>query len=494
MNTRAAIIASCILVIITNISLNKSCPQYCVCINSTVSCTAHDVYFPPENVSVTTKHLILDFDSLATIPDEYFWKLRDLETINIASGRLPYLHGNVFKGLTKLLDVTVIKNTLRGLHKNTFTGLVNLRKINVSNNSILIMIPGVFDSQRKLCSLDISNNVLFAIKYTFGGLYDLQYLSLRKNGLSDIESHEFRDLHNLTYLDLSKNQISSIHDAAFDYMSKLEFLHLQGNSLQLISSTTFRYLFSLKTLNLHSNMITEILDLGFSHLTNLSSLNLSENKLNSIKARLFKNLTQLELMDMSGNNISVFYNDMQDKKLYLPKLITLKLNKNSISRFDVTLLQSSIDLQVLDLSSNTLTAFDMEGFAKLSPGTKRLYLQANPIMCDCKIINAMKRLKNGTLQVYGHCAEPSTLRYESLSGISNKNPCLNGQCSDRNTCLCKPSYNGKYCQFNVPDSSYKLIIISIVIVVLMIAILFLIRRRLRCKVGFLFFYFFYNRI
>lgn len=228
---------------------------------------------------------------------------------------------------------------------------------------------GYENSYRNLCLevieatwlqlLDLSNNNFQTIhSNSFMKIATcLNYLILKNNQISAIESLAFNDLHDLTYLDLSHNNISSFDinsvkdspleylNLAFNYLSTIK-CEIQNNlvSLQLSNNllSTFESLqmLKLKQLDLSHNKLT---DFKVNSIPALTTLNLSYNKL-----KKFVSIGSLTELHLSHNKI-VNFSCTEDQIL-----VNLDLSYNKISHFNSNIFKYLSLLQALDLSHNNL--------------------------------------------------------------------------------------------------------------------------------------------
>ncbi|XP_019215654.1 toll-like receptor 2 [Oreochromis niloticus] len=102
-------------------------------------------------------------------------------------------------------------------------------------------------------------------------------------------------------------------------------------------------------------------------LLNLRTLNISKNILSSINSELFTKLVKLENLDMSGNS----FDSMPLTCSWPASLKFLNLSSTSLPEVTSCLPQS---LQILDLSRNKLTVFNIE-----LPLLKELYISGNKL-------------------------------------------------------------------------------------------------------------------
>lgn len=102
-------------------------------------------------------------------------------------------------------------------------------------------------------------------------------------------------------------------------------------------------------------------------LLNLHTLNISRNRLSSINSKLFTRLEKLENLDMSRNS----FDSMPSTCFWPASLKFLNLSSTSLPEVRSCLPQS---LQILDLSRNKLTVFNIE-----LPLLKELYISGNKL-------------------------------------------------------------------------------------------------------------------
>uniref|UniRef100_A0A669D6C2 Toll like receptor 2 n=1 Tax=Oreochromis niloticus TaxID=8128 RepID=A0A669D6C2_ORENI len=128
----------------------------------------------------------------------------------------------------------------------------------------------------------------------------------------------------------------------------------------------------LEFLDISDNIIAdftlmEMMCYGIGVLLNLRTLNISRNILSSINSELFTKLVKLENLDMSGNS----FDSMPLTCSWPASLKFLNLSSTSLPEVTSCLPQS---LQILDLSRNKLTVFNIE-----LPLLKELYISGNKL-------------------------------------------------------------------------------------------------------------------
>lgn len=298
-----------------------------------------------------------------------------------------------------------------------------------------------FDSGRVL--ILSSNNLFFISPEQFEGYGNIACLNLSGNGFSAaLNGTEFSQLPNLTYLDLSFNKIDLAYDNAFNELKKLQVLdishnahyfkafgvthnlnftknlpvlrvlNMSHNSISTLTTkqmysesltelrftynnlgtlwrerdrsyeTLFTYLTNLTILDISHNYIAKIPDNVYGYLPrNLTVLHLSHNKLADFKWDELKCFLQLQILDLSFNSLS---NVTGVNSNVTHTLTFLDLSHNNIFHLDDGFLKGAKSLKTLSLSYNKLAIINQSTF-QLRPENQiqTLLLQRNPFQCTC---------------------------------------------------------------------------------------------------------------
>lgn len=292
--------------------------------------------------------------------------------------------------------------------------------------------------------LDMSRNNLFFISpKQFEDYKNISCLNLSRNGFSSaLNGTEFTSLPNLKYLDLSFNKIDLAYDYAFKELQELEVLDLSYNPHYfIVPGVTHNLKFlqnlpKLRVLNMSSNRIFTLTS-KYMFSNSLVELQFQDNQLARIwkdrkYMRLFWNLTSLTHLDISHNDIHIIptevykylpvtlkifrlnhnsltnlewtlmhsftrleelilsYNSLTDVSQNItqniPSLRYLDLSHNKISQLAIPLLKGAVNLQMLDLSSNKLSIIDESSFlSEETSNLSTLWLHKNPYYCTCHI-------------------------------------------------------------------------------------------------------------
>uniref|UniRef100_A0A3P8UF38 Toll like receptor 8 n=1 Tax=Amphiprion percula TaxID=161767 RepID=A0A3P8UF38_AMPPE len=304
-----------------------------------------------------------------------------------------------------------------------------------------------------------SNNLFFISPKQFNSYGDIACLNLSGNGFSAAPNGtEFSQLPNLTYLDLSFNKIDLAYDDAFNELQKLQVLDISYNAhyFQAFGITHnlhfTKNLPVLRVLNMSHNAISTLTTKQM-YSQSLAELQFTHNHLGTLWKEkdgsyktLFTNLTNLTLLDISHNNIAKIPINVYE---CLPdKLITLHISHNSLTEFAWDKLKHFYQLQILDLSfnslsnvtgidssiTNTLTFLDLShnhifhldnGFIKgpkslttlslsynklttINQSTflsgrenpiKTLFLQKNPFQCKCDSLDFILWIEDSNIKI-----------------------------------------------------------------------------------------------
>ena len=216
---------------------------------------------------------------------------------------------------------------------------------------------------------------------TFDNNWELKWINLERNIISDVHPSAFRNNSRLRHLDISRNKITSLNPDTFIHNRELTSLYLQGNNITKISNSTFRGLEHLVQLDFSNNKMEELNPLVF-HNT-LSSTSRQNNQVSKLKS-----------LNLAQNIIRCF-----NFELYFP------MNRNSDSS------NPTFKLQYLNLSSNRLTTLDVASTEWLNQTTTLIDLTANPWNCDCSVLLEVWRELKHKLTL--HCASPRELQRKS---------------------------------------------------------------------------------
>lgn len=260
-------------------SSQQTCPALCTCSNqaSRVICTRQILDQVPESISVNTRYLNLQENSIQVIKSDTFKHLRHLEILQLSKNQIRQIEVGAFNGLPNLNTLELFDNRLTLVPSHAFEYLSKLRELWLRNNPIETLPGYAFHRVPSLRRLDLGElkKLDFISDAAFVGLVNLRYLNLGMCGLKDIPK--------LTAL------------------VRLEELELSGNRLEIIRPGSFQGLVALRKLWLMHSQVSVIERNAFDDLKNLEELNLSHNSLHSLPHDLFTPLHQLERVHLNHN-------------------------------------------------------------------------------------------------------------------------------------------------------------------------------------------------
>lgn len=237
-------------------------------------------------------------------------------------------------------------------------------------------------------TLDLSSNYINNIsRLDFPLNNSINTLLLANNQIRKIEEKAFEQMTNLLTLDLSGNIFDghTIKEKQFDGLTKLTKLLMERNPLGFIGKSTFMFseLFSLEHLDLSHCAINQI-ENGSIDLPYLKYLDLSWNELQYFYKESFTMLVSLNTLDLSHNRLIVFD---QNQVPHLPKLNTWILDNNQIQNVSVgdEIQYLVYHLEHLYIRNNHIKRFTKESFPWKLGSLKGIYLDNNPIECDCRM-------------------------------------------------------------------------------------------------------------
>lgn len=208
----------------------------------------------------------------------------------------------------------------------------------------------------------------------FWGLGGLRNLSIRTHNIHwqslnmEIDSGTFQNTKNLVQLDLSTNNIWSLPEGLFCSLPNLQYLNFSYNRLQFINEFGFHEQVKSDKSD-EKNMPLMLPTLGPLTST-LSSADISSRKMPLMCA------SDLEVLDVSHNSIVAL---PENGFGILKRLKYLKINHNEISMLNDMALDGLRSLQVIDLSSNKFVVLPPRFFKDQSQSIQEIHLQNNSI-------------------------------------------------------------------------------------------------------------------
>lgn len=230
----------------------------------------------------------------------------------------------------------------------------------------------------------------------FRGLRGIQIIDLSKNKLKALRSELFHGLSDLLDMKLQYNEISTIPKELFKSQTTIKRIDLDHNQLRFIPRDVFRDLKSLENLHLEYNQITTIDDEAFNIDSNsLRKIYLQNNKINRVPKSLLMQ-RQTEITDLSSNLLTFQAFDSALEELDMEKFSYQ--HRETASSPQVRLQEN---LKMISFANNNFTTINIEGFNNTKRAMFQLLLSVykidmtgNPLLCDCKILDLVRWLRN----------------------------------------------------------------------------------------------------
>ncbi|KAL1492116.1 hypothetical protein ABEB36_012606 [Hypothenemus hampei] len=213
-----------------------------------------------ESSSHTLKQLVLSYNIIKDISEDFFNGLPGLTWLDLSHNNLSSLYGssdsNIFLQQKNLIYLDLSFNNFKQLPGGVFYPLAMLKSLDLSYNPL-----GEFLSQSK--------DILYR---TLGTSLNLTRLSLNNLQLNDLHPDYFTSYQDLKELELQDNYFNYIPTVPYS----VEFLDLSGNNISFIAARYLNY-HSLKSLRL-SRMpsLTSIHHYAFYNLQSLESLTITD--------------------------------------------------------------------------------------------------------------------------------------------------------------------------------------------------------------------------
>ena len=300
---------------------------------------------------------------ITTLPVPLIQRQTDLEHLEISDTGISEIGGLSFSPLTKLINLHITFNSNLGtIRTEAFDGISDTLEFLFLGHNNLQNLDSLRTNWGRLQQLNLQNNPLRTISGSpFSQMGELAYLNLEYCQLTSIDSSVLNGLAKLHTLVLSNNDLQFLPDGLFQNNPELKELKVnkQDNPITLSENVFQGIEMSLNHLFISDNTISVSMFWSLiEKLPNLLELYASQLNLYTIPDKAFKNNIQLNNLDLANNSISV----IQESAFYRLRysLKTLSLSHNSIE---------------------SISECVFPGFALL----EYLYLQDNPLKCDCRI-------------------------------------------------------------------------------------------------------------
>ncbi|CAD7090425.1 unnamed protein product [Hermetia illucens] len=338
-------------------------------------------------------YLDLSRNELTNLHDDVFKNTVSLEVLRLSSNRLKSITRDIFRNLHKLVELDLRYNDLHSIDLHAFKGTHELRILRIEYNNLSSVSSGFGENE----------------KSPFEGLSKLEELILQKNRITHVSSGWIHSLPNLKNLDLSYNRlICNCSLLPFvRYLNRSNHHELEPRP-QISTSTL--YCSEPEELKGQDIMSLNYKQMLCQHkscpsmcicwtrydqtlIVNCSSSNLA--KVPSLHDVLTSNIKSI-VLHIANNNITTLPDNHSPGYSLVSELYA---SNNSISRFAEPNIPTN--LQVLDLSNNTLTQIDATVFKRIKQinQTSHLYFGDNPWQCDCNALGLLSFIRTNSERI-----------------------------------------------------------------------------------------------
>ncbi|KAM3959189.1 uncharacterized protein ACR2FA_006725 [Aphomia sociella] len=313
----------------------------------------------PPNSQVET--LLFHTNGINDYWPDPFSEVPNLKTLSLYQNDLSAITSELFTKIDGLEDLDLSYNRLSTFSPTDFKYLKQLKRLNLQNNLIFDVPIKALIPLVSLEEIDLSRNsiggelILWASGQPTLGL---KRVSLSNNRITYISKNSFQLDNNIELLDLSYNQIQTIDEDAFLTCNKLQELNLANNNITFV----FQLPQSLQIAILKFNTLYQWPQFP----TGIKLIDLSNNRLSNMYDENRADFQNLEILDISGNQITDF--NMEKK---LPSLLNLDLAYNLFVEIPKSLNSEILpNLKVLRLDGNPMQSIYFKNIISL----KTLYM------------------------------------------------------------------------------------------------------------------------
>ncbi|KAE9415552.1 hypothetical protein Angca_002700, partial [Angiostrongylus cantonensis] len=366
------------------------------------------------------RHLDLSNNAIVQILPQAFAALPVLQTLLLHNNNIKRIDKLAFQHLDKIESLDISHNLLKNFTCDYLGSVRIIYNLNLAHN--LIAETDLMCILRSLVRLNLANNFLETTKKVIlDGADALREMSLRNNGIFEIQNNAFICCPKLSMIDLSHNHLRMIRKETFSHQKLLHYLDISHNGLQTFQPGCFgkNNILSLNiasneldriptealgaisdlltTLNLKNNRIRTLDATQFLGLRNLTQLTISGNLIEAIEEAAFEHLPALKYLDISDNPVTTWspsaFKDMSSSihtlnlantgLFSIPKMSyyaiqNFNLSMNKIHNIDRSDIARTSQLVSLDISFNNLLRLQDNVFVDLIY-LKTLNISGNPI-------------------------------------------------------------------------------------------------------------------
>ncbi|CAO1433315.1 unnamed protein product [Diamesa serratosioi] len=316
----------------------------------------------PKDASITFSNmnnnltiLELSFCMFETIPMNIFVEHPKLTGFRASTNGLKQLQMINFKNANQLSDLTVNYNDMTILKNSTFYYCPNLKELSLIGNENLRSIEvATFKGLTKLLELSITGSKLYGLKNIFDALPKLTILYANNNSLTTINENIFQYNVNLEQIDLSNNEFTELPSSLFDNIKELKTLSLAFNKLHTVS--TYRA----GEVHLYENLLKSI------HITEYTTQVLSySNFIEKITCDSNLSVTYMHLSNNSLTNMNCIARMDKLTMLFLDQNKFTKLSRQSFIKLQMLIELKLSDNKIMKLSPQMFSPCKKLGFLQV---------------------------------------------------------------------------------------------------------------------------------
>ena len=341
--------------------------------------------------------LNVSYNSIDLVPSGIFRGLYRLRQIDLRSNNLATLAVGVFDGLANLRAVYLQDNLIQLIDSRTFSQLPQLRLLQLGHNQITEIRSNAFDNLPQLRKIILSHNQLDSVpkslSRTSNATIPVEVLDLSSNKLSKLTAQDLFYWSKLEYVSLARNKITEMDERAFRQQTHLKTLDLSRNKLKMLPANLVSRALRLRALDVSRNQLEDVSPTAFQNSTQLQTINLSYNRLRSLPEQLFTGLTRLHL-NLDHNRLNSLPTSIFDRSK-IHGLLSIHLGHNFFEEVPVEALQRQFFyLDYLNLASNRLRVIPSD--TNILVTIKSLDLSFNPLTEESihNVLSEPKKVKD----------------------------------------------------------------------------------------------------
>ncbi|XP_055943393.1 protein toll-like isoform X1 [Argiope bruennichi] len=402
--------------------------------------------------------LNLENSLLTSISGDRLKNLTNLRRASFAINSIRYVSPDAFQGTDNLLSFDMSYNQLRSLPPNLFNSWKNLKRVSLSFN-LLLHVDQLFAMTHPMYIFLDHNNLTDLDSIIHPDMHELKTLQLSYNPISmitdlsfngkinkarflyldhclirEFKASHFQNLSRLITLDLSHNLIEDVANQSIQFGGLDLEIEFTGNNIKEFNVSFTR---RIRSLFLEKNLLTSLGQI-LRH-NSIVFVSMAENRIRTLGPEDFRNVGWIESINLQRNWISEMHpstfisvrrdlkyldlsrnqiRSLQGSVRYLSMLISLNLTGNKIESFEEGEFRELKQLRYLHLDGNLITTLGNElrdlyslrslivsndristlKREQIPENLKLLYLEGNPIKCDCQLLPFLHHLNSSSIK------------------------------------------------------------------------------------------------